>query len=106
MRLQLPSYNLEICEGIGTTELLYIFLSNQLGKSKPGSSGQPLPGYEVQVVDENGLPCSIGEIGELQVKGPSLMLAYWNRLQETRKAINGSTMRTGDRYRRDRDGFF
>ena len=99
-------HNLEICEGIGTTELLYIFLSNQLGKSKPGSSGQPLPGYEVQVVDENGLPCSIGEIGELQVRGPSLMLAYWNRLQETRKAINGSTMRTGDRYRRDRDGFF
>ncbi|MDV3349188.1 benzoate-CoA ligase family protein [Leptothoe sp. LEGE 181152] len=102
----LDAHHLEICEGIGTTELLYIFLSNQLGKSKPGSSGQPLPGYEVQVVDENGLPCSIGEIGELQVSGPSLMLGYWNRLQETRKAISGSTMRTGDRYRRDRDGFF
>ena len=100
------THHLEICEGIGTTEFLYIFLSNQLGKSKPGSSGHPVAGYEVQVVDENGLPCSIGEIGELQVNGPSLMLGYWNRLKETRKAIHGSTMRTGDRYRRDRDGFF
>ena len=102
----LDTHHLEICEGIGTTELLYIFLSNQLGKSKPGSSGQPVSGYDVQVVDENGLSCSIGEIGELQVSGSSLMLGYWNRLKETRKAINGSTMRTGDRYRRDRDGFF
>lgn len=100
------THHLEICEGIGTTEFLYIFLSNQLGKSKPGSSGHPVAGYEVQIVDDNGLPCSIGEIGELQVSGPSLMLGYWNRLQETREAIHGSTMRTGDRYRRDRDGFF
>lgn len=100
------THHLEICEGIGTTEFLYIFLSNQLGKSRLGSSGYPVPGYEVQVVDEKGLPCSNGEIGELQVSGPSLMLGYWNRLKETRKAIHGSTMRTGDRYRRDRDGFF
>ena len=102
----LDIHELEICEGIGTTEFLYIFLSNQLGKSKPGSSGHPVAGYEIQIVDENGLPCSIGEIGELQVSGPSLMLGYWNRLPETRKAIHGSMMRTGDRYRRDRDGFF
>ena len=100
------THHLEICEGIGTTEFLYIFLSNQLGKSKLGSSGYPVSGYEVQVVNEEGLPCSIGEIGELQVSGPSLMLGYWNRLEETRKAIHGSTMKTGDRYRRDRDGFF
>ncbi|MFG6107538.1 benzoate-CoA ligase family protein [Leptothoe sp. EHU-05/26/07-4] len=100
------THHLEICEGIGTTEFLYIFLSNQLGKSRLGSSGYPVAGYEVQVVDEKGLPCSIGEIGELQVSGPSLMLGYWNRLKETRKAIHGSTMKTGDRYRRDCDGFF
>jgi benzoate-CoA ligase family protein len=102
----LDIYHLEICEGIGTTEFLHIFLSNQLGKSKPGSSGRPVPGYNVQIVDENGLPCPIGEIGELQVRGESLMLGYWNRLQQTRKAIYGSTMRTGDQYRRDREGFF
>lgn len=100
------THELEICEGIGTTEFLHVFLSNQLGKPKPGSSGRPVPGYEIKVVDENGLSCSIGEIGELQVRGASLMLGYWNRLAETRKAIYGSQMKTGDRYRRDRDGFF
>ncbi|VEP17562.1 Benzoate--CoA ligase [Hyella patelloides LEGE 07179] len=100
------THSLEICEGIGTTEFLHVFLSNQLGKSKPGSSGRPVPGYEIKIIDENGLPCSIGEIGELQVQGASLMLGYWNRLSETRKAVFGSQMKTGDRYRRDRDGFF
>jgi len=99
-------YDLEICEGIGTTEFLHIFLSNQLGRSKPGSSGRPIPGYEIEIVNESGFPCSIGEIGELQVQGASLMLGYWNRLAETRQAIYGSHMKTGDRYRRDRDGFF
>lgn len=99
-------YHLEICEGIGTTEFLHIFLSNRLGNSKPGSSGCPVPGYEVRVVDENGLSCGDDEIGELQVCGESLMLGYWNQLQKTRQAIYGNTMRTGDKYKRDRDDFF
>lgn len=99
-------YGLEICEGIGTTELLHIFLSNTLKESRPGSSGRPIQGYEVQVVDENGSPVSPGEIGDLQVGGESLMLGYWNRLRETREALYGKTMRTGDKYLRDADGYF
>ncbi|PMB32043.1 benzoate--CoA ligase [Fischerella thermalis CCMEE 5319] len=69
-------YGHQICEGIGTTEFLYIFLSNRLSECKPGSSGCPVSGYDVQVVDENGLKCAPGEIGNLQVTGESLMLGY------------------------------
>ncbi len=102
----LKTYNHEICEGIGTTEFLHIFLSNRLGECKPGTSGRPVPGYDVRIVDENGFPCPPGDIGDLQVSGESLMLGYWNRLRETRKAIYGNTMRTGDKYQRDADGHF
>ena len=100
------AHQLEICEGIGTSEFLYIFLSNQPGKIAAGSSGLPLPGYEVQIINENGFVCGDGEIGELRVSGDSLMLGYWNRLQQTRQAIYGKGMKTGDKYKRDRDGFF
>lgn len=99
-------HDLEICEGIGTTEFLHIFLSNRLGESRSGSSGRPVPGYKIKVVNKNGLLCEDEEIGELQVSGDSLMLGYWNQLQKTRQAIFGNTMRTGDKYKRDRDGWF
>lgn len=102
----LETYNKEICEGIGTTEFLHIFLSNRLGECKPGSSGRPVPGYDVRVVDENGFPCPPGEIGDLLVSGESLMLGYWNRLQQTRKVIYGNAMQTGDKYLCDADGYF
>jgi len=99
-------YGLEICEGIGTTELLHIFLSNTSGACRPGSSGRPVPGYDVRVVNEHGIPVAPGEIGDLQVSGESLMLGYWNRLKETRQAFCGETMRTGDKYLVDGDGYF
>ncbi|NER81858.1 MAG: benzoate-CoA ligase family protein [Leptolyngbya sp. SIO1D8] len=102
----LKHYEQEICEGIGTTEFLHIFLSNRLGACKSGYSGRPIPGYNVQIVDEKGSPCSPDEIGDLLVSGESLMLGYWNRLRETRKAICGSSMRTGDKYLQDSDGYF
>ncbi|MBW4660761.1 MAG: benzoate-CoA ligase family protein [Drouetiella hepatica Uher 2000/2452] len=100
------TYNQEICEGIGTTEFLHIFLSNPSGACKPGTSGRPVPGYEVQVLDDRGHPCAAGEIGNLVVSGESLMLGYWNRLRETRQALYGTTMRTGDKYQFDADGYF
>lgn len=96
----------EIYEGIGTTEFLHIFLANTPQGCKPGSSGRPVAGYTVQVVDEHGVPQKPGEIGDLQVSGESLMLGYWNRLQETRQALWGNTMRTGDKYVCDADGYF
>lgn len=100
------TYGIEIYEGIGTTELLHIFLSNAPGECRPGSSGRPLSGYEVQVVDAKGFPLPPGEIGDLQVSGESLMLGYWNRLRETRQALYGNVMRTGDKYLRDADNYF
>lgn len=100
------TYNQEIYEGIGTTEFLHIFLANRPGECKPGTSGRPVAGYDVQVVDQNGQPCSPGEIGDLVVSGESLMLGYWNRLSKTREALYGNSMHTGDKYVRDADGYF
>lgn len=77
------SFNLEICEGIGTSEFLHIFLSNRLGECRPGSCGKPVSGYDVRVVDDRGFDLPAGEIGNLQVEGASLMLQYWNRPSRT-----------------------
>lgn len=100
------SFNLEICEGIGTSEFLHIFLSNRLGECRPGSCGKPVSGYNVRIVDDRGCDLPLGEIGNLQVEGASLMLQYWNRHRETRDVIYGNTMRTGDKYICDQDGYF
>jgi len=100
------TYGLEICEGIGTTELTHIFLSNRPEQCRPGSSGKPVPGYDVRIVDEAGNTLPPGEMGLLQVGGESLMLGYWNRLDATRAALHGSEMVTGDRYRVDDEGWF
>lgn len=99
-------YDHEICEGIGTSEFLHVFLSNPLGNCRPGSTGKPVAGYDVRVVDENNLPVPAGEIGSLLVTGESLMLGYWNRHRETREVIYGDTMHTGDKYLCDEDGYF
>lgn len=95
----------EICEGIGTTELLHIFLSNAPGACRPGTSGRPVPGYDVRIVGEDGREVGSGEIGALVVRGESLMLGYWNRHMATREALQGEAMFTGDRYVRDADGY-
>ncbi|MGF1590420.1 MAG: benzoate-CoA ligase family protein [Pleurocapsa sp.] len=99
-------FDLEICEGIGTSEFLHIFLSNRLGECRPGSCGKPVSGYDVRIVDDRGFDLPRGEIGNLQVEGSSLMLQYWNRHRETREVIYGNTMRTGDKYLCDQDGYF
>ena len=96
----------EICEGIGTTELLHIFLSNRPGRCRPGSCGLPVPGYEVRVLDEQGQPAEPDQVGDLEVRGPSLMLNYWNRRDESQRAMFGGAMRTGDKYVVGADGFF
>jgi len=98
-------FGLEICEGIGTTELLHIFLSNRPGEVKPGSTGRVVSGYSVRVVDSEGRPVAPGEVGDLIVGGESLMVGYWNRHRETTQAIFGEEMRTGDKYVVDADGY-
>jgi len=97
---------LEIYEGIGTTELLHIFLSNRPGRVKPGSTGQVVEGYDVRVVGQDGNTVAPGDVGDLVVGGESLMAGYWNRHGETRAAIYGEAMRTGDKYYMDEQGYF
>jgi benzoate-CoA ligase family protein len=99
-------FGVEIIDGIGTTEILHIFLSNRPGASRPGSTGLPVPGYEATVVDDGGRPVEQDEVGNLRVKGDSIMAYYWNKHAKTKEALYGEWIQTGDKYWRDADGYF
>ena len=99
-------FGIEILDGIGSTEVLHIFISNQRGNVRPGSSGTLVPGYEAKIVDENGSPVAVGEIGSLMIKGDSTCAYYWNRHELTKRTIEGHWIRTGDHYYQDQDGFY
>ncbi len=99
-------FGVEIVDGIGTTEILHIFLSNRPGAARPGSSGRPVPGYEAIIVDDAGQPVPPGEIGNLRVKGDSTMAFYWNKHEKTKDTLHGHWIQTGDKYYQDRDGYF
>jgi benzoate-CoA ligase family protein len=99
-------FGVEVIDGIGTTEILHIFLSNRPGAARPGSTGQPVPGYEAMVVDDEGRPVPRGEIGNLRVKGDSIMAYYWNKHDKTKETLFGPWIQTGDKYYEDPDGYF
>jgi benzoate-CoA ligase len=99
-------FGVEILDGIGTTEILHVFLSNRPGESRPGSTGKPVPGYEAIVVDDAGVPVPQGEIGNLRVKGDSTMAYYWNKHEKTKETLFGPWIQTGDKYWQDDDGYF
>jgi benzoate-CoA ligase len=99
-------FGVEIIDGIGTTEILHIFLSNRPGAARPGSSGTPVPGYEAIVVDDAGQPLPRGEIGNLRVRGDSTMAYYWNKHDKTKETLFGPWIQTGDKYYEDADGYF
>ena len=99
-------FGVEVIDGIGTTEILHIFLSNRPGASRPGSTGLPVPGYEAIVVDDEGRPVKQGDIGNLRVKGDSTMAYYWNKHEKTKEALYGPWIQTGDKYWQDADGYF
>ena len=99
-------FGVEIIDGIGTTEILHIFLSNRPGASRPGSSGLTVPGYELSIVDEAGQPVKQGEIGNLRVNGDSTMAYYWNQHEKTKETLHGPWIQTGDKYYQDADGFY
>ncbi len=98
--------NLEILDGIGSSEALHIFISNFQGKVKPGSSGQIVPGYEAKIVDENGIEVQIGEIGNLMIKGDSTAPYYWRNHDKTKETMIGEWLHTGDKYYKDSEGYF
>ena len=97
---------LEIFDGIGSTEICHMFLSNRAGAVRAGSSGTPVSGYEVRIADESGREAATGEIGDLLVKGDSTMAFYWNKHEATKRTVKGDWIQTGDKYRRDADGFY
>jgi len=99
-------FGVEILDGIGTTEILHIFLSNRPGQSRPGSTGLVVPGYEARIVDDDGQPVAQGEIGNLRVKGDSTMAYYWNQHEKTKATLFGEWIQTGDKYYQDKDGYF
>ncbi len=99
-------FKVELLDGIGTTEILHIFLSNRPGQVRPGSSGLPVPGYEAIIVDDEGKPVPRGEVGNLRVKGDSTMAYYWNKHEKTKETLLGHWIQTGDKYYQDADGYF
>jgi benzoate-CoA ligase len=99
-------FGVEILDGIGSTEMLHIYLSNRPGRVRYGTTGTPVPGYEVRLVDDDGKPVPPGEIGELQVSGPTSAAGYWNQRERSRHTFLGPWTRSGDKYVEDRDGYF
>jgi len=100
----LNRFGVPILDGIGTTEMLHIFLSNRIGEVQYGTTGTPVPGYDVRLVDEHQQPVRDGEIGELQVSGPTAAIHYWNNREKTRHTFHGPWTRTGDKYSRNERG--
>ena len=100
-------YGTDILDGIGSTEMLHIFLSNRPGDVKYGTSGKPVPGYDLRLVDDDGKPIERrGEMGELQVRGPTSAIMYWNNREQSRATFLGDWTRSGDKYVEDEDGYF
>ncbi|HEV3374933.1 MAG TPA: benzoate-CoA ligase family protein [Candidatus Acidoferrum sp.] len=94
----------EIIDGIGSTEMLHIFISNCPGSCRYGTTGKPVPGYKVRVVDESGRDVAPGEMGDLHVSGPSAAVCYWNKPEKTKNTFLGEWVKTGDRFRQDTNG--
>jgi benzoate-CoA ligase family protein len=99
-------FGVEILDGIGSTEALHIFLSNKVGEVRPGTSGTPVPGYDIELRDDNGDLVPDGAPGALYVRGASIAAGYWCRTDATREVFQGEWLRTGDTYTRSADGYY
>ena len=99
-------YGVEIVDGIGSTEMLHIYLSNLPGKVRYGTTGWPVPGYEIALRGDDGLPVADGEVGDLYVRGPSAALMYWGQRDKSRETFQGEWTKSGDKYVRNADGSY
>jgi benzoate-CoA ligase len=99
-------FGCEILDGIGSTEMLHIFLSNRAGDVHYGTTGVPVPGYDVQLRGEDGGPVADGEVGDLYVRGPSAALMYWTSRDKSRATFQGEWTKSGDKYVRRADGCY
>jgi benzoate-CoA ligase family protein len=99
-------FGVDILDGIGMTEMLHIFLSNRPGQVRPGTTGVPVPGYDLRIVDEDGRAVAPGTPGTLLVSGASAATGYWSRYDASRQVFGGEWLRTGDTYVQDADGYY
>ena len=99
-------FGVEILDGIGSTEMLHVFLSNRAGRVRYGTTGQAIDGYELRILDEQGRTPALGEVGELQVSGATAAMGYWNNREKTRDTFQGPWTRCGDKYSVDADGYY
>jgi benzoate-CoA ligase family protein len=99
-------YGVEISDGLGTTEMLHIYLTNAPGATKYGTTGKPVPGYEVKLIGDDGHPVKQGEMGEMYARGPTSAIMYWNNREKSRSAFQGEWTRSGDKYIEDEDGYY
>jgi benzoate-CoA ligase len=99
-------FGVDIVDGIGSTEMLHIFLSNLPGKVRYGTTGWPVPGYDVELRNEDGTPTPDGEPGDLYIHGPSSAMMYWGNRTKTRETFQGGWTKSGDKYVRNADGTY
>jgi benzoate-CoA ligase len=99
-------FGVDVVDGIGSTEMLHIFLSNRPGKVQYGTTGWPVPGYEIELRGEDGMPVQDGEIGDLYISGPSAALMYWGNRDKSRDTFQGIWTKSGDKYSRNADGTY
>jgi benzoate-CoA ligase len=99
-------FHVDILDGIGSTEILHIFISNRPGDVRPGSTGKLVPGYEARIVDERGQSVAAGTMGTLHIRGDSTTAYYWNKHEKTKDVISGHWISTGDTYYQDEGGYF
>lgn len=99
-------FAVEILDGLGSTEMLHTFLSNRPGKVHYGTSGNPVPGYELRIAGDDGQAVARGQVGELQIRGATSATAYWNNREKNRSTFLGPWTRSGDKYSVDADGYY
>ena len=99
-------FGVEILDGIGSTEMLHIFLSNRPGEVRYGTTGKPVPGYQIRLAGEDGMEVGPDEIGELQISGPTAALCYWNNREKSHATFVGQWTRAGDKYSVDQKGYY
>jgi benzoate-CoA ligase len=99
-------FGIDVIDGIGSTEMLHIFISNIPGEVRYASSGYPVPGYDIELRGDDGLPVGEGEIGDLFVRGPSAALMYWGNREKSRDTFRGEWTKCGDKYVQNEDGSY
>jgi acyl-coenzyme A synthetase/AMP-(fatty) acid ligase len=100
------TFGVEMLDGIGSTEMLHIFISGRPGRTRAGATGEIVAGYEAKIVDDDGAPVPDGTPGNLFVRGSSAATGYWCRMETTRLVFQGHWVRTGDTYVRSADGYY